>query len=469
MVRGGIGANVPAPQPDSGLGINVSLKTLNIDAWRSMIATISGTVQAKDLRAPAGVPVASADAVSGLPVRVGGTGSASGKSSAGNTGLEEYYQPDVLSARATELIIANKKLDNVVVGISHQNGVWQANIDAAQASGYVTWNGAPTGAGQGRVTARLSSLVIPRTAASDVTDILEGNSTTTQIPGLDIIAEKFELFGKKMGRLELAASNSGPGGVREWRIDKLSLANVDAELNATGSWSRLAGRESMTHLAYRLNIANAGKLLERFGYADVLRGGKGIMEGDVGWQGLPFSLDVPSLTGQMRIDMAAGQFLKVDPGAAKLLGVLSLQSLPRRLTLDFRDVFSQGFAFDGITGTVGIFQGAAKTDNLKMRGVAATVVMDGSADIVRETQNLHVAVIPEINVGAASVVYALAINPVIGLGSFLAQLFLRDPLMRAFTFEYKITGPWTAPQVVKVNRNGVEIPGKAAPEFSSAG
>ncbi|MGO8279672.1 AsmA-like C-terminal region-containing protein, partial [Rhizobium ruizarguesonis] len=72
-------------------------------------------------------------------------------------------------------------------------------------------------------------------------------------------------------------------------------------------------------------------------------------------------------------------------------GVLSMQSLPRRLTLDFRDVFSEGFAFDAITGNAQIEQGIAKTDNLKMRGVNATVLMGGTADIVKETQQLHVA------------------------------------------------------------------------------
>jgi uncharacterized protein (TIGR02099 family) len=447
VVRGGIGVNVPAPQPDSGVSANVSLKTLNIDAWRSLTATIAGADRPADAAAVAAPAPATANGETG--------------------GLSQYIEPEVLSARATELIIAGKKLDNVVVGVSHQKGVWQANIDAAQASGYVTWNQAQAGQGLGRVTARLSSLIIPKTAASDVTEILEGKNATTQIPALDIVAENFELFGKKMGRLELGASNGRAAGVREWRINKLLLANADAELKATGTWARVASGDSVTNLSYRLDIANAGKLLERFGFANVLKGGKGLMEGDVSWQGLPFSLDVPSLGGQMRIDMAAGQFLKVDPGAAKLLGVLSLQSLPRRLTLDFRDVFSDGFAFDGIAGTVGIAKGVARTDNLKMRSVSATVIMDGSADIARETQNLHVAVIPEINVGTASVVYALAVNPVIGLGSFLAQLFLRDPLMRAFTFEYTITGPWTAPQVVKVDRKGVEIPAKAGPSSTS--
>ena len=430
VVRGGIGVNVPAPQPDSGLTANVSLRTLNIDAWRALANSVTG--------------------------ERGKSGAASADPSA--SGLGQYVTPDVLAARATELIVAGKKLDNVVVGVSHQKGLWQANIDAVQASGYVSWNEPQSGTGLGRVTARLSSLIIPKTAESDVSDILEGKNTTTQIPALDIVTENFELFGKKLGKLELEASNVRNGAALEWRINKLLLANPDAELKATGIWSRADAGRSATSLNYRLEIANAGKLLERFGYANVLKGGKGMMAGDISWQGLPFSLDVPSLGGQMAIDVAAGQFLKVDPGAAKLLGVLSLQSLPRRLTLDFRDVFSQGFAFDGIAGTVGIAQGVARTDNLKMRSVSATVLVDGSADIAHESQNLHVAVIPEINVGTASVVYALAVNPVIGLGTFLAQLFLREPLMRAFTFEYLITGPWKLPEVVKVERNKDKVP-----------
>ncbi len=451
IVRGGIGVNVPPPQPDSGVNINVSLKTLNIDAWRSLVAAITasgGTTAGAPAAAGAGAAGAAVPAVAVAVTVAAGAPESSG--------LEQYLDPEVIAARAGELIVAGKKLDNVVVGVSHQKGVWQANIDAAQASGYVTWNQSQSGMGLGKVTARLASLVIPKTAASDVTEILEGKNSTTQIPALDIVAENFELFGKKMGRLELAANNGRATGQREWRINKLLLANADAELKATGTWSQPGGNESLTNLSYRLEVVNAGKLLERFGFANVLKGGKGLLEGDIRWQGLPFSLDVPSLDGQMRIDMSAGQFLKVDPGAAKLLGVLSLQSLPRRLTLDFRDVFSEGFAFDGITGTVAIAQGTARTDNLKMRSVNATVIMDGTADIAHEKQDLHVAVIPEINVGTASVVYALAVNPVIGLGSFLAQLFLRDPLMRAFTFEYRITGPWSAPEVVKVNRRAGE-------------
>ena len=84
-----------------------------------------------------------------------------------------------------------------------------------------------------------------------------------------------------------------------------------------------------------------------------------------------------------------------------------------------------------------------------MRGVNAVVLMDGSVDLNEETQNLNVVVIPELNAGGASVVYGLAVNPVIGLGSFLAQLFLRNPLSQALTQEYQVTGPWKDPVVKK--------------------
>ena len=165
---------------------------------------------------------------------------------------------------------------------------------------------------------------------------------------------------------------------------------------------------------------------------------------------MPYTLDTPSLSGKIELNVAAGQFLKKDPGAAKLLGVLSLQMLPRILKLDFHDVFSEGLAFDGITATANITHGVARTDNLKMHGVAATVLMDGSADIGNETTNLHVVVIPEFNLGTGPLVYALAVNPVIGLGSFLAQLFLRAPMMKALTYEMQVTGPWKAPIVTKL-------------------
>jgi len=143
--------------------------------------------------------------------------------------------------------------------------------------------------------------------------------------------------------------------------------------------------------------------------------------------------------------------------------VLSLQSLPRRLSLDFRDLFQEGFAFDSITGDVKIEQGVARTNNLRMRGVQALVLMEGNADIARETQDMRVVVVPEINAGTAALAYAV-INPAIGLGAFLAQAILKKPLTQAGTREFHVTGPWADPKVERVDHKfGEDVPAADAP------
>jgi uncharacterized protein (TIGR02099 family) len=433
VLRGGIGVNVPAPVPDSGLSANLNMKSLDIDEWSNITSSLLAGPQgsADDADTPT------------APDSVG-----------------QYFEPDVVTMRAGEVTVFDKKIANIVVGASHQKSVWQANVISDHVSGHVTWNQSRFGRSLGRVTARLATLIIPKSDVANVSDLLDSKSETTQIPALDIVAENFELFDKKFGRLELTANNARGASGREWRISKLQITNQDAEFKATGKWAK-ADSGSVSDLAYNLNIVDAGKLLERFGFAGVLRGGKGKMEGDLNWKGLPFSLDIPTLSGNLQMELASGQFLKVDPNAAKLLGVLNMQALPRRLVLDFRDVFSEGFAFDGISGAVAINNGMAKTDSLKMRGVAATVLIDGTADVAHESQNLHVSVIPEINVGAASVVYGLAVNPVIGVGTLLAQMFLRDPLMKAFTFEYQVSGPWKDPVVTKLARKNAVEPATA--------
>ncbi|GGY66824.1 YhdP family protein [Pseudoduganella albidiflava] len=460
LVRGGIGVHTPAPEPDSGMALNVSMKSLNVDEWLALGTDIAGA---------------------------GGTGESSGNSS-GNSGgagtggeginLTQYIVPETMAARADELILASRKLDGVVLGATHRGGTWQANIDSKQANGYITWAESPTGRGLGKVTARLSSLIIPESAAGDVKDMLERSATSPAIPALDIVAERFELFNRPLGSLELQAYNALITSSREWRVSKLALVNADGALHGTGRWvSRGARQENRndsrndsrnderhnTALNFNLEIHDAGKLLERFGFADTVKGGKGKLSGDIAWKGLPYSLDIPTLSGKLDLNVEKGQFLKQDPGAAKLLGVLSLQALPRLLKFDFNDVFSQGLQFDGLTAGAQIDRGIVKTDNLKMHGVQATVLMAGTADIANESTNLHVVVIPELNFGTAPLVYALAVNPVIGLGSYLAQLFLSQPMMKALTYQMQVTGPWKAPVITKLDSNKLE-PDKLDPD-----
>ena len=433
VLRGAIGVGLAAdeasPLPAEGVVANVNLPQVDVDAWMQVLTTVSGPT---------------------------------GPSGGGATGMG--YLPTSMAVRSKELLLDGRKLNNVVVGGARDGLLWRANIDASELSGYVEYRQS-TGPTAGRLYARLARLAIAQSTAQDVENILDEQPTS--IPALDVVVEDFELRGKKLGRVEMDAVNLASGATsrdvaREWRLNRFNIITPEAVLTASGNWTPInasaavpAGRSikerRRTVLNFKLDIQDAGDVLSRFGMPGVVRKGKGKIEGQVAWLGSPITLDYPSLGGSFNVDVETGQFLKAEPGIAKLLGVLSLQSLPRRLVLDFRDVFSEGFAFDFLRGDVTIEQGMARTNNLQMKGVNAAVLMEGQADIAKETQLLKVVVIPEINAGSASLI-ASAINPLVGLSTFLAQVILRRPLMEAATQEFQIDGTWLDPRVTKVER-----------------
>lgn len=441
----GLAAGESAPLPEQGVMANINLANVDIDAWSRVLEEAAG-------------PAAPARPAGGTPASSG-------------------YLPTTVAVRAKELTVQGRKLTNVVVGGSREGVTWRANVDAAELNGFVEYR-QPSGAGGGLVAARLARLNIAASAARQVEALLDEQPTT--IPALDIVVEDFELRGKRLGRLEIDAVNRVTSGVREWRLNKLALTMPEAGFTASGNWAALnaqgpavrtatRGAESRRMVMnFRLDTADSGLLLARFGMKDVVRRGKGRLEGQVSWLGSPLSLDYPSMNGNFSVNMEGGQFLKADPGLAKLLGVLSLQSLPRRLSLDFRDVFTEGFAFDFVRGDITIQQGTAATNNLQMKGVNAAVLMEGKADLALETQDIKVVVIPEINAGTASLV-ASVINPAIGLGTFLAQMFLRQPLMRAATQEFHIDGTWADPKISRLARKVAPLDSRpdASPQSKS--
>jgi len=435
VLRGAIGvglaAGESAPLPEQGVLANISFNVVNADAWEQVLDATS----------------------TGGASLVPGRGAASSSAAQG-------YLPTQMAVRARELTVGGRTLTNVVVGGSREGLTWRANIDASQLNGYLEYR-QPSGNNAGRVMARLARLSLGAAATSDVEALLDEQPSS--IPALDVVVDDFELRGKRLGRLEIDAVNRGAS---EWRLNRLALAVPEATFTATGNWAAAtgavagpaasargvrAGDRRRTAMNFKLDLADSGQLLTRLGMKDLVRRGRGKLEGQVAWLGSPLALDYPSMSGAFTVNIESGQFLKADPGLAKLLGVLSLQALPRRLTLDFRDVFSEGFAFDFVRGDIAIQQGIASTNNLQMKGVNAAVLMDGRADIARETQDLKVVVVPEINAGTASLV-ASVINPAVGLGTILAQLFLREPLVRATTQEFLIDGTWADPRVTKVPR-----------------
>ncbi len=269
------------------------------------------------------------------------------------------------------------------------------------------------------------------------------DSSSRDLPELDLSADSFIVHDKNLGSLKLVATNIG----RDWNIDKLGLTSPDGSLNAKGVWQSYSSQPH-TSLNLHLESGDIGKLLARMGFPGTMRRGVAKLDGNLSWGGSPQSIDYPSLSGNLTVDAKKGQFSKIEPGIGKLLGILSLQSLSRRLTLDFDDVFRDGFAFDEIAGTVDIARGVMTTKDLAIDGPSAKVQISGTTNLVSESQDLRVKVLPVI--GDTASVLAILINPVIGIGSLVANRLFNNPVGRALSYEYHVAGTWTDPKVEKL-------------------
>jgi uncharacterized protein (TIGR02099 family) len=424
------GLKMPALS-ESGVTANVVMDRLSLDEWRDL-----------------------------LPAALTSTTNPSQPAAAWSS-----YLPTRIALKANTLTAEDRTLHQVVAGGTRDGTHWQANIDAQELSGYFAFRPSLNDP-SGQLFARLSRLNLPPSSAAEVETLLE--TPSAKLPALDIVIDELELRGKKLGRIDIEAINTdtpAPNGpnMAEWQLKKFNIQLPEGSLRSTGRW--LAAREGSplrkTEMNFVLDVNDAGALLTRLGTPDALRNGSGKLEGVVSWQGSPLSLHYPSMNGHFDVNMGRGQFLKADAGAAKLLGVLSLQALPRRLLLDFRDVFSDGFAFDSVHGDVTIVHGMASTRNLQIKGVNAVVQLDGSANIAQETQRLRAVILPVVDAGTASLLAGLALNPMVGLTTFLAQWLLQNPLSQASTQEFMIDGSWTDPRVTRIDKRATPGPGNA--------
>jgi uncharacterized protein YhdP len=211
-------------------------------------------------------------------------------------------------------------------------------------------------------------------------------------------------------------------------------------------------------LNFKFDARDAGATLDRLGFPGAMAAGQGTLEGDIQWLGSPLDLDYATLSGKLALSVDDGRFLKVDTGnAARLLSLLSLQSLSRTLLFDAGRPFSEGFAYSAIRADATLAQGAMSTSNFRMTGATATALMSGTINLRNETQQLHLVVLPEIDASTAALALGVA-NPILGLGAFVAQYVLRNPLSKVFALEYDIAGSWTDPSITRRGR----VPGADA-------
>lgn len=322
------------------------------------------------------------------------------------------------------------------------------------------------------------------TAASDTSaaSTQESRSEIESLPDLAFRVDELYWQGKPWGKLNFRARNQIAGSAQSWRIDPLQLDGADLRFSGRLNWVLRSGASSkgnpqggMTALDFKMQSPQVGNLLTKLGFPGTVKRGTAQLEGQVSWPANPFAFDPGKLSGNYKMTAKNGQFVKMDPGAGRLLGLLSLQSLPQRLSLDFRDIFSEGLAFEAIEGRFDIRDGIMKTSDLEMDTPAARVLMRGETNLAEQTQDVIVVVRPSLSNSVALGVTVL--NPIVGAATFVTQKVLGDPLSKLFSYQYHITGTWSDPQVdkeslpgnvVKAGKDAINIPVDAAAKVGGA-
>lgn len=437
--RGAIAVGQPVGDslqlPERGVALAVTAKGLDLDRWRSLLASSVAT---------------------------------DGADKSGTSPAPAVPVINTVRLKAGDLILLGHHFHGVELTAAAAPAAWTVRVNSQQATGELLWESA----GRGKLSARFKKMVLDQPVSASAGDrvsarAVPATSATSdavkELPALDLIADEFQFGERRLGRLELQAVNEG----NAWRLDRILASSLPGTLSGSGIW-QIGGGRSRTELDFKIDSSDVGKLLDRLGYPGTVKSGTARLGGQVGWNGSPASLDFASLSGDMNLEVSKGQFLKLDPGATgKLLGLISLQGLPRRISLDFKDVFSEGFAFDSISSKLAVQGGIMRTERLQIDGPSARVLMRGEVDLEQETQRLNVTVQPELG-GTAALGVAL-INPVAGVATWLAHKVLQNPLNQIFGFDYLVTGTWGDPIVEKVAGGRPPVnPSSQSPPASSA-
>lgn len=365
----------------------------------------------------------------------------------GNVTMPSLINQAELSAKTLTLL--NRQIHQLKATANPSPTGLKLAIQSKELTGDVLWQGDEKS--EGKITAKLKNLMIPMSKEkSEPSSKKEIKRLSKKYPALEMEVDNFEIGDKKFGALSVNAFESGD----TWEIQRLNMTNPDFVLIADGTWHNWT-QSPNTALKFNLQASNIGKALKRFGQTEAVKGGKATITGELRWPGSPHEFDTSGLNGNFKLNAEKGQVVKVQPGVGRLFGLLSLQSLPRRLSLDFKDLFSEGFAFDKISATAISNNGILKSNDFFMTGPSAEAKIQGETNLKTETQTLRVTVVPHVTDSLS--LAALAGGPIIGAAAFVAQKILKDPFNKIASTEYVITGTWDNPQEVESKK---EMPNK---------
>jgi len=266
-----------------------------------------------------------------------------------------------------------------------------------------------------------------------------------QLPSLEMKVKNLEVNGKSLGTVSLSGKK-GPTGLT---LDSIRVESDELRADGWGFWLREKER-TQVGVGFDLQSSNLGRLLADLGLNPSLEKGEAEIRADLKWKGTPFSPRLTDLQGSLSGTVRKGRIVQVDPGVGRLFGLVNLGALQRRLTLDFSDMFDEGFAFDIFRASFKLASGSATTDDAFIDGPAASIAIRGRTGLIERVYDQEVTVTPHVSTGLP-VAAALAGGPTVGAAALVAQQILGKQIDKISRTTYRIQGPWEEPSISQVS------------------
>ncbi|NOI65895.1 YhdP family protein [Vibrio sp. 99-8-1] len=266
------------------------------------------------------------------------------------------------------------------------------------------------------------------------------------MPNITLNIQDFWLQGYKVGKVNVEMERKGEQ--LQWR--DISISSGNNKIQANGSWT-LSGEKSNSQFDMFIKGDNNSELMDRFGISSGIQKAPFEVTSKLNWHGSPWSMQIETLQGTLDASFGKGVISDVS-GAAKLLGMFSLDSIIRKMKLDFSDVFDKGLAFDSITGSGKITNGVFVTNNFEMDAIAGDMMLKGLANLNNRTVDAEVEFTPDLTSGIP-VLTAFAVTPQTAVVVFAISAVI-SPVVDVFTkVRYQIQGSLDAPEVKELSRS----------------
>jgi len=346
-----------------------------------------------------------------------------------------------INVLVNHLTIMGQELDQVRIQLSQLNNALQIGLINQDMSGKIILpaNGSITS-----IQATFDRLYFSSALKGSASKIDPG-----ALPSISFIGNDVRYGNTRLGRVAFNTSPSKSGLI----INNLSMDSAVEKLTAQGDWA-LSGNTYETSIHGSIDTDHVSELLTEWGFAESnLVASKGNVKFNLDWSDAPYSPAPGEMSGDVSLKLGEGQIINLSGvsnaklGFGRMLSILSLQTLPRRLSLNFSDLTEKGYSFDYITANFTLSDGNAYTKDLTVNGTVARVDIAGRIGLKDKDYDLVMSITPYVTSSLPIVAtIATGFNPIAGVATWLIDKAVSQSVSNVTTYHYTVTGPWSKPK-----------------------